>query len=259
MVRAIFLLVATWALVALCFVVPWLDSTRAPFVDLNSLLSQVAYWVAWSASSEGLPYLVLVMLVIFVTRESIQNGQRWKELGLLTSIVLLFAGGGAALNEHFVKAELEVPRPNIAWLAGDNGLGPLGMTPDQFYATGDKAARSRVLSQVLGRSSVSLSPAVASHWVHETGYSFPSGHAFAALFVASFFVVVSVSVIKGRRRWCFYALLPWALAVCYSRPILRVHTPLDVTVGGLQGLLLGVLAGLLVRALFQANSQRHAP
>ena len=64
------------------------------------------------------------------------------------------------------------------------------------------------------------------------------------------------SYISTRRLWLFYLLLPWALAVCYSRPILRVHAPTDILIGGLEGILLGFVAFLLVRVGVTALSPR---
>ena len=93
-------------------------------------------------------------------------------------------------------------------------------------------------------------------WIEETGYSFPSGHSFSAMFFATFFLAMGVSHISTKRLRLFYLLLPWALAVCYSRPILRVHTPTDITVGGLEGLVLGFLAFLFVRAGLTAWHER---
>ncbi len=168
-------------------------------------------------------------------------------------VATVFAGGGATINEHIVKEELKVPRPNIIWLAGEDGSGPLGMTPTQFYETGDKEARRKPMTKVLSLESkpVALSPAIRADWIEETGYSFPSGHAFSAIFFATFLLMLATTYLTTRKIWWFYALLPWALAVCYSRPILRVHTPLDITVGGFQGLVLGFVAWAVARSLIR--------
>ena len=103
---------------------------------------------------------------------------------------------------------------------------------------------------------VELAPAVRRHWIQETGYSFPSGHSFAAVLFATFFLAMGVSYTRAPRVWLFYLLLPWALAVCYSRLILWVHTPTDVTFGGLGGLVLGFVAFLVVRAGLTASGAR---
>lgn len=44
-----------------------------------------------------------------------------------------------------------------------------------------------------------------------------------------------------RRRWLGLLVVVLAVAVCWSRPALRVHSPWDVTVGAAQGILLGLL------------------
>ena len=99
---------------------------------------------------------------------------------------------------------------------------------------------------------VELSSLIENHWIEETGYSFPSGHSFSAMFLATFFVMTWASAITRKKYWIVYALLPWAVAVCYSRPILRVHTPMDITIGSLQGVLVGIAAG----AVFLILSRR---
>ena len=71
------------------------------------------------------------------------------------------------------------------------------------------------------------------------------------MFVATFFLMTAATYLTTKRLWMFYALLPWALAVCYSRPILRVHTPIDITVGGLQGLVVGLVAWVIARTLIR--------
>ena len=174
---------------------------------------------------------------------------------LLVSMV--FAGGGAWFNENFVKEKVGVPRPNIVWLAGDNGAGPLGMTPQEFYGSGDKEARSALLLPVLQGQPVpvGLSPMVEAHWLDETGYSFPSGHSSAALYFATFFLLTAVTYVKTKRLWVYYLLLPWAVAVCYSRPILRLHTPTDITVGALQGIVTGFVVWVIVRQLIRKIPQ----
>ncbi len=169
-------------------------------------------------------------------------------------IIAICAGGGALLNEHFIKAELKVPRPYIVWLAGENGSGPLGMTAEEFYENGNKEARRQPLAEVLSDDPVALSDSIEDHWVEETGYSFPSGHSFSAMCFATFFLMIAVTYLTTKRLWVFYALLPWALAVCYSRTILRLHTPTDITVGGLQGLVVGLIAWAIARKLIQRVS-----
>jgi phosphatidylglycerophosphatase B len=99
---------------------------------------------------------------------------------------------------------------------------------------------------------VRLHRLIRAHWIASSGYSFPSGHSISAMFFATFFLAMGLSWLSMPRLLLFYLLLPWAVGVCYSRTILQVHTPMDITVGGLEGLLLGVLAFVLVRACLRA-------
>lgn len=251
-------LVIAWAFLLLSFIIPVLDSTRAPFLVLNSLLSDVAYWLSQSGGKSGAPVVGLLMLGVLVSREGIDIKRKWTEACLVVLVTSLLAGGGAAVNEHIIKAELKIPRPNILWLAdsraaGESGSSPLGMSAQQFYNTGDKEARRVPLQAVLDQQPavILLSPVIKAHWVEETGYSFPSGHAFSAMFFATFFLLLAASYLSGKRFLLFYLLLPWAIGVSYSRTILRLHTPADITLGGLQGLLVGICAWLLVRTLIR--------
>lgn len=235
-------LIVTCCLVSLTFFIPLIDPTTPPYFDLSRPFAQLAYWLSFSGGTLGAPWIILLLVILLVTRIELSAFQKWKTASIIVIVVAVFVGGGAAINEHIIKPQLKLPRPNIEWLAGDKGSGLLEMTSQEFYALGDKAIRSTVLANVIVDKPKELSARVRAHWIEETGYSFPSGHAFTALFIATFFLLLVSSLLSSKRCRVFYALLPWALAVCYSRPILRVHTPLDITVGCLQGLVLGIIA-----------------
>ena len=245
--------IATWMLIPLTFLLPLIDSTRAPYFDLTRTFSQLAYWLSQSGGKSGAPVVAVLMLIFLVTRAGITFQRRWKEAGIVAVVATLCAWGGAALNEYILKTELKIPRPNIIWLAGENGSGPLGMSPEEFYEIGDKETRGKALAKVLSGvpEPVPLSPAIEAHWIQETGYSLPSGHAFSVMFFASFLLALAATYLTTKRVWLFYLMLPWALAVCYSRPILRVHTPTDIAFGGLQGLAVGLLAWVVTWVLIR--------
>ncbi len=253
-------LLMTYSLLSAGWLFSIVDSTIEPYFDLTTGFATACYWATQSGGTIGSPIIGVLFLVLLVTRQGITAAQRALEIALVVIIVTVFAGGGAALNEHGVKSVLKVPRPNIVYLAGENGAGPLGMSPQEFYALGDKEARREPLRKTLEAepSPVKLGAAVREHWIEETGYSLPSGHAFSAMFFATFFLAAGISYIATRRRWLFYLLLPWALAVCYSRPILRVHTLPDIAVGALEGLVLGVVAFIFFRAGLTAWHERFS-
>ena len=198
--------IVTWSIIALALVLPCVDPTRAPYFDLTQTFSEVMYWLAQSGGKLGLPIVITSMLMLLVTRGGITSRRRWREVGIVVSVAVVWVGGGAAVNEHVLKEKLKVARPNIVWLAGDNGSGPLGMTPEGFYRVGDKEARRVVLARVLRRepAPIRLSASIEAHWIEETGYSFPSGHAFTALFVATYFLAIAATYLTTRRIWLFY-------------------------------------------------------
>lgn len=245
-----------WSLLPLTYFFQRIDSTREPFFDLTSGLGVLAYWISESGGTTGIAVLSLLMLLLLTTRTGLSGSQRSKEAMLVVFVILIFAGLGSYLNEHVIKAALKIPRPNIEWLASADGEQALGMQVDAFYESGDKAARREPLRVALHVSPapVALAPEVLEHWVHETGYSFPSGHSYAAMFIATFFLLMAATYLKTSRIWFFYLLLPWAAAVCYSRLILRVHTPTDITVGGLEGLIIGFVAWFLVTRISGKNT-----
>ena len=242
-----------WAALLPAHVFPGVDSTRAPYVDLTSEFALAAYWMSQSGGKFGLPMVAVLMLLWLVGDPRRYGRLYWKQVGIVVVIASLCVGAGAAANEHLIKPAFKIARPNIVWLAGAHGSGPLGMSADAWYALGDKQARRDPLRRVLlvSPSPLRLAPEILEHWVQETGYSFPSGHALSAMFLATFFLAFGVSYLPGAMVWRCYVLLPWSVAVGYSRLILRVHTPTDIAVGGLEGLVMGCIAWLAVRAVFR--------
>jgi len=229
-----------------------LGTFALPAFDLSGSLGAAAVLAADAGGKLGAPLAAALALALVLTRPGPSAAQRGRELGVLLGALAVFLGGGAWLNEHVVKPRLAVPRPNLVELAAAEALGEDAAA---FYARGDKEVRRHRLREVLeapGFHAVALHPAVREHWIEETGYSFPSGHATAALTFATLFVALGLLLLEGRRRLLIHLLLPWALAVCYSRPVLRVHSPADVTVGGLQGIALGLAAFVAARALLGA-------
>ena len=216
----------------------------------DGAVAVAAYWVAESGHVVGIAALVVLMTILLTWRSGISPKGRVLEAVVLVLTVGLFQGGGAWLNEHVLKPTFQFPRPNIRELARTPPNAPvLGLSAVEFYTTlPDKESRRKYLDQVL-TPELGLHPLVRKHWLAETGYSFPSGHSFSAFTFATFFLALGMSTFTGPRVWPFYLLVPWALAVCFSRPILQVHTPTDVFVGAVEGYIVGTLAFLLARRI----------
>jgi len=230
-----------------------LVSFALPRAALDGRLAVIAYWIAESGDTYGLPLLALGLLLLLVGRPGLQMQRRGRETVLLLAVAGLHLGGGAYLNEFGVKPWFGIARPNIQEMAQS---GVLRIAALDFYALGEKTQRTAHLERILaaeGFAGPPMDARVRQHWTHMTGYSFPSGHSFSSLLATTFFLAMGVTFLPRRRLWPFYAMVPWALAVCYSRLILQVHSPLDICVGALQGMLVGLAAYLLARALLESG------
>ncbi len=220
-----------------------------PQVRLDGVLACFAYWIAESGSKLGVPVIVIVMTGLVVGRHGVPGKRRLLETAVIVIVLSVVLGGGAYVNEHMIKPWFAAARPNVLELAD---AGALEMTVGAFYALPDKQTRSRHLRAVLTDErfkAVSLHPLVQEHWIRQSGFSFPSGHSLSAMLCATFFLAMGLDLYLGRRRWPFYVLVLWAILVCYSRTILRVHSTIDVSLGGLEGVVLGALSFLLMRRI----------
>ena len=246
-------------LLPLTYVDPLLNPFVPPHFDLTGPWAVVAYWLAESGGIVGIPLLGIVMTHLLTCRPGLPDRQSACESLVIAMTLLILLGGGAYLNEQVVKPIFAVPRPNILELAQTPPHAPaLGMSVADFYQLPDKSTRSAHLEQVLP-AHASLHPLVRDHWLAETGYSFPSSHSFSSMMFATFFLALALTHLTGPRLWLYYLLVLWALAVCLSRPLLRVHSPTDMCVGCLEGILAGVLAFLMVRGILSLLQSGFSP
>ncbi len=221
-----------------------------PKLSLDGPLAQFVYWLSESGGKPGIPAVAAILLLILVTRPDFNAGKRFREAVVLLGSLGLVVGVAAVVNEHVVKPGFSVARPNIKAMAE---RGVLGKTPEEFYALGDKDARREYLEKQVERpefaAAYDLHPSVRAHWVHETGFSFPSGHSLASMTFATYFLSLALCLLRGPRAWIFFALPTWAVLVCYSRVLLTVHSPTDVSVGGAEGVFIGTAGFLLAHFL----------
>jgi phosphatidylglycerophosphatase B len=259
--RLLLIVVPICALLPLTYVLPGLNPLKATTVDLTGPVAVAAYGISESASELGIPLLAVAVITILVSRSGISAKQRAVEAAAMAVVLLALLGGGSYLNEHVVKALYQTARPNILFLGKPPEAPALKLTVQEFYQLPDKATRSTHLAAVLTSNTFTacrLHHWVREHWIAETGFSFPSGHSFAAMMFATFSLAMALSHFSGPRLWLFYALLAWAVAACYSRLILCVHSPTDVTVGGIEGVALGIVGFLMVRGLVRIGGPAAA-
>ena len=226
-------------------------SFALPEIALDTSLADLVVRFTDTAAIEGLPWLLVVALLIVVSRPGVSTRRRLMETGTLVVAMLIVAVSITVLNEHGLKPAFASARPNIEALAESGALGPEFPDGEALYEVGDKDDRREVLRRLLPNiNAPSLSHSVRDHWAHETGYSFPSGHAISAATFASAIAVLGLFWLQGWRRQLAMVVLPiWAVLIAYSRVLLDVHRPIDVVAGATIGLLLGTAAGATIRSV----------
>ena len=233
-------------------------SPLLPRMALDTAFADAVVRLTDTASWRQLTPIAVASIAFLVIRPGLSRRGRTRETLALSLVMLVALAGNARLNEHVVKPAFGVPRPNIVHLTESGQLGPDLPDAAAFYATGDKQTRREVLSERLPEQTTPpLSSLVRAHWIHETGYSFPSGHTTAAVTFAVLLAAVGTHWLTGwRRPVALYGLPVWALAVAVSRTLLEVHTAWDVIAGAIAGFAWGGLAYVVATRI--AGTQQRA-
>ena len=250
--RTIVPLLLMLALVAGAFAVAPLNPLLPPNPPLDGRFANIMLVVTETGNNYALALICSIMLLIVVGRPGVPSSRRVFELCSLGLALLLAVGAGGLANETVLKPHFSVPRPNIVALSTTPPTVPfLRISAAEFYACLSPSQRRNYLEHVLKTlppRGVPMSPQIRRHWVKTVGYSFPSGHAFAAYAIATFFFLLGARFLVGWRLGVCYLALPWAVLVAYSRTVLRVHTPTDVLAGAVLGVGVATLAYVVWRA-----------
>ncbi|MEA2002663.1 MAG: phosphatase PAP2 family protein [Actinomycetota bacterium] len=219
-------------------------SLALPGIALNTGFADVVVLITDTAAWPQLTIFSVAALIMLISRHGISNRRRRVEAGAVVLVMLVVLAGNGMLNEYVVKPFFGIPRPNIVTLTAAGDLGTDIPDADAFYASGDKEARRDLMREHLPTlETPQLSDRVRAHWIHETGYSFPSGHATAAMALASMLAAFGLAWLNGWRRLATTVVIPaWAVAVAYSRVLLEVHTASDIIAGTLAGFWWGLVA-----------------
>lgn len=242
----------------------FIGAQLTPLLPRMALDTAFADWVdrlTDTASWTQLTPIAILSVVVLVSRRGITPRRRVREAATLSMVMLIALVGNALLNENVIKPAFGIPRPNIVTLAETGVLGPELPDAEAFYETGDKERRREVLGDRLTEQTTpQLTDRVRAHWIHETGYSFPSGHTTAAVTFAVLLAAVASFWLSGWRHVATMYLLPlWAIGIAASRTLLEVHTAWDVLGGTVAGFGWGLLAFFAVRYLAGDDASRKPP
>jgi len=203
-----------------------------------------AFWlfISNSGGTLGVPLITIAFCLLISLH---YKGWKSKMLMITTSLIAfsIVLGVFARLNEYFIKEKLKVERPNIKYLHENKAF-----DSKTFYAFETKTERRRFIESFFENQNAdyitfddeALHPKVLKHWLHETGYSFPSGHSVNAFLMCTLMAYIMLFIYSDFRRRLFFMLpFTWAILVALSRVILGVHSPTDITLGAFMGSIAG--------------------
>lgn len=240
----------------ICVLIAWLAvvlvvfATPVAFSGSRKDQSAAPFWYWFSESGGVIGSTILIIAISFALMLAFDKW--WKRLLAPLVSFLAFAillGSLAYMNEHFVKTSVKAHRPSHRYLTS-----ALGIDIENFYKM-DESDRSRILSWetcVHPEKTSDIYPLVLNHWIHESGYSFPSGHSQNAFLLAT--IVAFIIYINAKEKLRYLAMIPlvWAALVCISRVAIGIHTSYDVTAGSALGMMTAtviILSGIPQRFL----------
>lgn len=231
-------------LVALTFVLP-----VSNLVVFNEFWA--AFWIGLT-NIGGTVGVGITILIIAIVWSFTYQGTLKRLLKAFMLIVFLGAviGATAFLNEHLIKEQLCVHRPSIELLQKEYGF-----NANEFYQQEGKELRRAYVQDYLKTEGIdikndqhqSISNLIKKVWIKEAGYSFPSGHTVTVFLMMSLLSYIFLKYFKRKHVWVVCLLFLWAVIMAYSRVVIGVHTPLDVTFGALWG---SLIAGVVISTGF---------
>jgi membrane-associated phospholipid phosphatase len=247
-------IVAALVLLALTLVLPFVNPYGSWPLDLTGPMAMVAYYLTLSGAGTFGPLTATVICLFLVLRPGIGFLRRIGEFVMIYGVVLVVIQVWVNI-EPAAKSYFAQTRPVIWQLSTlPAGAPALGMTDKEFYALPDRPSTERrdLLMKVLSPefSAIPVAPVIRQHWTSMTDYGFPSGHAVGAMLNAFLFLTLGYYLLPVSWRWPMYVVFAWMIAICYSRPMLREHAPVQILAGGTLGIVLGLIVFLAVHTLF---------
>ena len=193
------------------------------------------YWVTQSGGWFGSLIIVLIISTAFAFIPLHPRGKIVMFFRTFLSLVIIL-GSFAKLNESYLKSTFAISRPSHRFIIQQSGS---KANLDSIYLL-VVPERQKFFRSVVDTDTIhfhSIDKTILSHWIDEAGYSMPSGHTFNAFLLESMLSFSLFELNKRRITIWLYVPMIWAALVGLSRVVLGVHTPLDVSMGALLGLI----------------------
>lgn len=202
-----------FVLIILAIGISLISLVAGPFDLLSqpsSLEGNLLTYLTYSAGSQG--FLITLAIFMLGLLSTTKDRKRLIKTGVGFGILLVLCFAGKTGLKHLTES----PRPYTETLVQLK----LIETPQQFYSYAESTQDTLVQA-----SAENVSKYRINHWLHETDYSFPSGHTVFVAVCLAFFGGIALS---EKRYVVTTALLAWGLGVAYSRLWLGMHRPEDL-------------------------------
>jgi phosphatidylglycerophosphatase B len=208
----------------------WLAPIEFTACKPHSYWCHTAYWLTESAGKYGTLVIVMATGLIFALHARGAAG-RIKAFLKVALVFIVLLSSFAYINEHITKTILKFPRPSHLFIvkAAHSDI-------DSLYKLKERPRQASLRQMIENTPALyeTLDKKVQEHWIEESGYSFPSGHSFNAFLCGC---LLAYCVMQGRFRKLYFLPLIWSVMIAVSRVAIGAHSALDVSVGGLLGVL----------------------
>ena len=180
------------------------------------------YWLTETGSTPFAIGTCVVFALLFGV--FFRNRKQW-----LVAVAIMVASMVVTQGvKTVVKSAFKEARPFITYVAEQNQT-----STDEFYAHNRKE-RAQIVEQFY-QNQPQTPEWIKSHYAHEVGYSFPSGH---TIFAASWLMMaVGFATLVGKKsraeKILIGAVTIWALLMLISRVRFGMHYPIDLLVSTL--------------------------
>ncbi|AKO46114.1 phosphatidylglycerophosphatase [[Haemophilus] ducreyi] len=183
------------------------------WIDDQILHADVDHFLYCLTETGSVPYaaitcVILTLWLIALTRRHYS----WILIGTLCVISMF----GTQLIKTAAKNVFAEPRPYVQQMMGDKA--------QAFYQL-DRSERAMIVQRYYQQSKY---PLIIKHRMHETGYSFPSGH---TIFSVSWLLLFSGLLFGIKNRFARVSqifIVVWSALMLISRLRLGMHFPIDL-------------------------------